>query len=418
MVFVYLKFLKMFSLRDYQIETSIKGLEILKNFKILILNFEVRTGKTHIALDIAKNYKNVLFVTKKKAISSIERDYLEANHNFNITIINYESLHKINGNYDLVIADESHSLSAFPKPSKRTIELKKFVKNDLILMSGTLLPESNAQIYHQLWISQNSPFSNSNFYKWHKEFGTPKIKYTSYGTAKDYSEVNYDKIKRFIIPLMLTKTQKESGFENEITEKILYVDMLPVTYYLANKLKKDLVINGKEEVILAETGVKLMQKLHQLYSGTVKFESGNSTIIDDSKGVFIKENFKNKKLAIFYKFKEELNVIKKHLDITQELSEFNTTNKHIALHILSGREGINLSKADYIVYFNIDFSATSYWQSRDRMTTINSKKSTVYWLFSRGGLEQKIYKTVLNKKDYTLQTFKKNERATISKKIN
>lgn len=42
------------------------------------------------------------------------------------------------------------------------------------------------------------------------------------------------------------------------------------TYNLCNRLKKDLVIDGKNEVILADTAVKLQSKLHQLYSGTIK----------------------------------------------------------------------------------------------------------------------------------------------------
>jgi len=31
-----------------------------------VLNAEVRTGKTHITLEIAKDYNNVLFITKGK----------------------------------------------------------------------------------------------------------------------------------------------------------------------------------------------------------------------------------------------------------------------------------------------------------------------------------------------------------------
>jgi superfamily II DNA or RNA helicase len=68
----------MFELRDYQKKASKDGFDILRKKGILILNFEVRTGKTHIALDIGMNYNNVLFVTKKKAISSIEADYKTA----------------------------------------------------------------------------------------------------------------------------------------------------------------------------------------------------------------------------------------------------------------------------------------------------------------------------------------------------
>lgn len=400
----------MFELRDYQKEASLQGLEILKKHKILILNYEVRTGKTHIALDISKNYNNVLFVTKKKAISSIEKDYNTAKHNFKITIINYESLHKINGNFDLVIADESHSLGAYPKPSKRTKELRKLVSNDLILMTGTLLPESNSQIYHQLYISNYSPFKNYiNFYKFHNDLGTPEIVYTSYGTSKSYKKLEYKNIINKISPIKLSYTQKEAGFISKINETVLEIDLLPSTYQIIKRLKKDLVIQGENEVILADTGAKLMQKVHQLSSGTIKFESGNNMVLDYSKADYIYNNFKGKKLAIFYKFKAELVAIKSILNITQDLEEFNNSDKHIALQIVSGREGVNLSKADCLIYYNIDFSAVSYWQSRDRLTTMDRLENNVFWLFSKGGIEYKIYKSVMNKKDYTLKTFKKYE---------
>lgn len=400
----------MFKLREYQQKASKQGLEILQKNHILILNFEVRTGKTHIALDISKNYQNVLFVTKKKAISSIEADYKTANHKFNLTVINYESLHKVRSFYDLIICDESHTLGAFPKPSKRVKELKENYSNsDFIFMTGTLLPESNAQIFHQLFVSNHSPFKDNNFYKWHKIYGTPKVKYTSYGEAKDYSLVDYDKISKFIEPIKLSYTQKEAGFKGEIKEEILEVNMRPLTNQLISRLKKDLVIEGDNEVILADTGVKLMQKVHQLSSGTVKFESGNSQVIDPTKAEYIRWFFKGKKLAIFYKFKAELVALKMHLDITQDIEEFNKTDKHIALQFVSGREGINLSKADYIVAYNIDFSAVTYFQFRDRMTTQDRQVNKVFWIFSKGGIEHNIYKAVKNKKDFTLNTFKRYE---------
>ncbi len=94
--------------------------------------------------------------------------------------------------------------------------------------------------------------------------------------------------------------------------------------------------------------------------------------------------------------------------MTTELDEFNNTNKSIALQIVSGREGISLRKADALVYYNIDFSATSYWQSRDRMTTKDRLESDVYWVFAKGGIEQDIYRAVVKKKDYTVRHFKKD----------
>ena len=76
--------------------------------------------------------------------------------------------------------------------------------------------------------------------------------------------------------------------------------------------------------------------------------------------------------------------------------------------IVSGREGISLSQAECLVYYNIDFSATSYWQSRDRMTTKERLKNNVYWVFAKDGIENDIYKTVIKKKDYTVNHFKKD----------
>jgi len=94
--------------------------------------------------------------------------------------------------------------------------------------------------------------------------------------------------------------------------------------------------------------------------------------------------------------------------LTNDLKEFKTTNKNIALQMVSGREGISLKKADCLVNYNIDFSALSYWQSRDRMTTKESTASDVYWIFAERGIETKIYKTVTKKKDYTLKHFEKD----------
>ena len=186
--------------------------------------------------------------------------------------------------------------------------------------------------------------------------------------------------------------------------------MCPMVYQLTSKLKKDLVVEGTEETILADTPVKLMTKLHQLFSGTIKFESGNATVIDLSKAEFIKEKFAGKKIGVFYKFKQELKALKEVFGdcLVTDLEGFNGTDKSIALQIVSGREGISLREAEALVYYNIDFSATSYWQSRDRMTTKDRLESDVYWVFAKGGIEKDIYKAVTKKKDYTVRHFKKD----------
>jgi SNF2 family DNA or RNA helicase len=408
----------MIEFRDYQKNIISQGTEILKDKGFLYLAMEVRTGKTLTSLGIADqmDVEHVLFLTKKKAISSIVGDYdLMCPASFILFTINYESMHKLPQNikWDIVIIDEAHSLGAIPKPNKRARDVKALIKKNkskVILMSGTPTPESYSQMYHQVYGIPNNPFTEYvSFYKFAKDYVDVRQRKINSMMINDYSrglETIVDKMN----PYTIRFTQKEAGFENDIIEEVLEVDMSELTYSLTSKLKKDLVVEGNEDVILADTPVKLMMKLHQMYSGTVKFESGNSMILDLNKAQFIYDNFCVSKVGIFYKFKEELNALKTVYgdQLCTELDEFNSTDKTIALQIVSGREGISLRNAEFLVYYNIDFSATSYWQSRDRMTTKDSKLSKVYWVFAKDGIEKEIYKSVVQKKDYTIKHFKKD----------
>lgn len=403
-------------LRDYQVDIANKAVKILKVNKIVYLAAEVRCGKTLMALETARLFgaNKVLFLTKKKAISSIVGDYNDFNYAqyFSIEVMNDESMHKINGDYDLVVHDESHRFGSFPKPGVGAKTFKKmFASIPMIFLSGTMSPESYSQLYHQFWVSNASPFRKyTNFYKWANDFVKIKKKYLGSHEVNDYSDADREKVMSVIKDYVITFTQEQAGFSSEIEEEILYVLMSPLTYSMCSKLKKDLIVEGKEEVILADTPVKLQQKLHQMYSGTVKFESGNSMVFDPSKAGFIKHRFYGNKIGIFYKFKAELDALKEVFkdNLTTDVDEFNSTDKSIALQIVSGREGISLRNADYLVFYNIDFSATSYWQARDRMTTMDRKFNKVYWIFAQGGIESHVYKQVLNKKSYTLSHFQKD----------
>ena len=160
--------------RDYQNEIIKDGTSLLKKNKFLYLAMEVRTGKTLTSLGILDKVecKNVLFITKKKAISSIEGDYNMLKPSYNIVVINYESLHNVDNSvrFDAIVCDEAHSMGAFPKPSLRAKQVKDMIlKNKdpyVILLSGTPTPESYGQMYHQVYGIKNNPFSSyKNFYR-------------------------------------------------------------------------------------------------------------------------------------------------------------------------------------------------------------------------------------------------------------
>ena len=401
-------------LRNYQIRLSKEAAEILQRKKIVYLAMEVRTGKTLTALQTAENFgaKNVLFLTKLKAFSSVQSDYDNMNFTFKLTIANDESLHKISCNFDLVIHDEHHRFGAFPKPNATAKLFKKMYGNlPMIFLSGTPTAESYSQWYHQFWVSNYSPFTQTTFYKWANDYVNVKVKHLGHGKVNDYTDARKKDFWHLIRYYILTFTQVEAGFSTQVNENVLYCDMDAITYKIIERLKKDLVVQNKEgQLILADTSVKLQQKLHQLYSGTCKFEDGTSKVIDLSKAMFIQKHFEGSKIAIFYKFVEEFNALKTIFGnrLTNDLEDFNTSDKNIALQIVSGREGISLAKAKYLVYYNIDFSAVSYWQSRDRLTTMDRKVNDVYWIFSKDGIESKIYASVIKKKDYNNETFKRD----------
>jgi X-X-X-Leu-X-X-Gly heptad repeat protein len=406
-------------LRDYQVDVANKAAEIIKEKKLVAIFAMVRVGKTLMSLQTCENIKakDVLFITKKKAISSIEEDYNSFNFSFNMTTTNRESLHNIeSNNFDVVIIDEIHGYTSYPKPSKYYKDIKKrFGNTSMIFLSGTPTPESYSQFYHLFSISNHHSFSKyTNFYKWAKDYVNVKQKRLGYGIVNDYSEAKKESFFHLIEDYIITFTQEEAGFTSSVEEIILEVEMKPITSKIISKLCKDLVVTSSTsgKVILADTAVKLQQKVHQLSSGTIKYEDGTTQIIDDSKALFIKENFKNNKIAIFYNFIAELEMLKNTIGskLTTDLEEFNNTDKWIALQIQSGREGVSLANADALIMFNIQFSAVSYFQSKERLATINRLNNKVYWIFSKGkdSIERKIYNVVKKKKNFTTSIFIKN----------
>jgi len=369
-------------LRDYQIELSEQAAELLRTKKIAYLAVEVRVGKTLISLNAANLFgaKKVLFLTKKRAIKSIQDDFDSLNPDFEIQIINNESIHKVTDNdFDLLISDEHHRCSAFPKPNNVTKTIKqRFGSLPMIFLSGTPAIESVAQWYNSFYVSTYSPFKNcKGFYDWFKIMGCVHTEFETGGAWKtpnysnsaevvtkyyslDYRQISKndpdyaakrkqidnrltdalnrqraaeDKILSFVNPYLIKYTQIDAGFASTVNQIVLYCDMKPQTNEMVRQLLKDRILEGKSETVLGDAAAKLLSKVHQISNGTVIFESGNSTILDDSKARFILQHFKGQKIGLFYFFQKELELLKEVFgdSLTTDLEIFNTTDKHIAL---------------------------------------------------------------------------------------
>ena len=407
------------TLRDYQLDIAYEAAYKLSSLRICYLAMQMRTGKTLTALACAsviyKRNSNVLFVTKKKAIGSIEDDASKLVYEFDLTVVNYESLHKIpRKQYDLVICDEAHSVGAYPKPSERYSQLKMIMgaNTSLLLLSGTPSPESYSQLFHQFKLSSYSPFhATNNFYSFAKEFVNVKQKQINASVKiNDYSDCDWNKLSVYLDKYFIRYNQASAGFINEIVEDIVEVEMKPITYHIASTLKRDKIYEGKADIVLADTPVKLLNKLHQIYSGSVILEGDKSVFFDDSKIEYIKENYINSHIAIFYKFQEEGNQLKKvFANWTDDPNIFNSDNEKIFIaQVQSVKEGVNLSSADIIIFYNIDFSSSTYQQARERASHKDrTKQNNVIFLVARGGIEQSIYEVVQKKQDYTYKHYEK-----------
>jgi hypothetical protein len=421
-------------LYPHQQEVVSKALPVLNEYKVVYLIMEVRTGKTLTSFTIAREYfKNELsgympkvgFITKKKAIPSIINDFEASGFHkyFSIECVNYERI-KDMPNCDLWIIDEAHSCGQYPKASIRTKELKEKINGSpCILLSGTPTPESYSQIYHQLWITGNSPFKHTNFYAWAKD-GYVVIKQKMIGGFRinDYSKANVDRIKYNCHHLFVSCSQADAGFTCDIIETVDTVVMNDITKYLHNTLKKDQVAVWKDVTIIADTPANELNKLAQIVGGTI-IQDEHTFIFDDAKAVHIRNKYQGKRLAIYYRYKAELTLLESFFPKnTKSWVDFEAGLSDIFLsQIQSGREGISLRSADYIIMYNIDFSATSYWQVRARMQYKDrTTPANVVWLFSDLGIEAKIYEAVSNKKNFTVSYYKKissvRDKSTISSK--
>lgn len=406
----------MLKVRDYQQQVADAACCILKEHNLVYLCLEMRVGKNVISALTCEQmgYNNVLFVSKKKALPGFQKDSSHFKPTF--TIVNYEQLHNVIGNFDAVIIDEAHNIGAYPKPSVRADMLKKLCKNlPIIYLSGTPSPETFSQLYHQFWVSSYSPFAKySNFYKWFANYGIKRQIMVNSMLVNDYKKT-IDFLQE-IKHLMITFTQEEAGFESYVKETVIRLPMPEVVGKSISLLKKNKVLKTKAGyTIIADGPAVEMQKISQFCGGTIKVDDGSAITIDNSKCEYILNNFNTGKYAVFYQYIAEgalLNfMLLQKAKVYTDAEQFQQAPApaYFLGQFQSIKEGVDLSTADAIINYNIGFSYTTYIQSRSRLQTKDRvKDANVYWLFFDGGIEEKIYKTVLNKKDFTAKHYEKD----------
>ena len=387
----------------HQEELSDQALDILRENMIVYLAMEERTGKTLTAILVAEKSaaKNILVITKKKALKGWEETLAAFDHSKSYTVTNYHQAHKVVHKYDLVLLDESHNyISSFPKPSSMWKQLKLLLaKSPLVYISATPHAQGPQMLFHQFALSSWSPWRKyTNFYQWFRVYGKPYELKINGLPIRQYDKCDEAAIMGCVDHLFICKTRTELGFEHEPEDVVHTISLDKSTKALYNELMEHEIAPIGDRMLVCDTGSKLRVSLHMLEGGVAKIDNDYLVLDNQEKIDYVLDRFgDNSDTVIMYNYKAELT--KLELVFKQSL----------LLQATSYAEGVDLSNYSNLVIYSQDFSTARHTQRRARQCNMQRKDQIrVHYLLVKGGLSSQVYKTVtVNKRNFVDSVFNK-----------
>lgn len=133
----------------------------------------------------------------------------------------------------------------------------------------------------------------------------------------------------------------------------------------------------------------------------------------------------NDRLIVFYNFNAELMVMQKILKNlnrpmsiingqTKDLTAYETeSNSATLVQYQAGAKGLNLQKANKIIYFSLTLSSEDFEQSKKRIHRIGQNRPCFYYiLLCKNTIEEQILATLEERKDYTDELFKEDKKGS------
>ena len=343
-------------------------------------------------------------LTNKKQLQSFMND--EQDHK--LGVINYESvwrkpeLLKIK-DFTLIL-DESQAISN--PTSKQTKGICKLKFDNLILLSGT--PCSNARydkLYTQLKLLGLHMNKRSYEDRYCNFFDMEKagIKFRVLSKTNPYK--NVDELKRTMRDLGCVFMTTDEVIELP-QQRFIDVPIKPSKYY--NTFVKDGYVDCGDYEYISSSPTTDMLYQRQLCNSDEKLDMVKTLLESTDDRVIIFYNF-NCELELLQQLVSKL---KRPLSFVngseKNLNCYNNNNDSVTLvQYQSGSSGVNLQKANKIIYYSPPIKSDFFEQSKKRIHRIGQDSKCTYWkLITTNSIEQKIYTTLGLKRDYTEELFK------------
>lgn len=215
----------------------------------------------------------------------------------------------------------------------------------------------------------------------------------------------------------LKTTLKENGALFMKTEEVMtlpeqrFIDVFcPVTSDY-RRFRKEKVLNTKDKEFLGNTSLSFRLGLRMLASGysSPKLDAFRDLISSTSD-----------RLIVFYNFKHELDALRKIAQAEnrpvsvmsgdlKDLSAYENEDDSVTFcQYQAGAMGLNLQKANKVVYFSLPERSELFEQSKKRIHRIGQKNTCTYYVMqTASSIDQLIYRALERKQDYTDELFRK-----------